>query len=319
MDWINEEYKSEIELIFAEAASEISQLPMPLNEQGLAMLAKFNPLQSDTGTNYICFLLPEWLKEQTASTERLCRDLAIGNVFAMLHYFLLDDVMDEGAGFHRAEVRSSLVLSQLLQDLFRQRYHRHLPVDSPFWVYYQSYIVDWASAVSQEGTQLAEPDDPGQLARKSAPVKLCVAGMLLLSGQQELIPDLEKAIDLVLATLQLSDDWVDWQGDLADEEKCNAFLTLVRQQLSLSPEQLLDERRVKQAIYHHSCLVRLAEIAEDYGERLKVIPNVPAVLIAFHDEMAKVIRSDASAVEETVNNLASGGGLSYFLASKEER
>jgi hypothetical protein len=313
MNW-TEEYKSEIEQIFAEAAADTALFPYPLNEIGLALLAKFNPLQTSVGTNYISFLLPIWLKEQTESSDALCRELAVANVFAMIHFFLLDDVIDVGAGLNKTEVRDALVLGQLFQALFQQRYSRHFSAGSPLWMYYRNYMVDWASAISQEGKIPADPQDPGQLARKSAPVKLCAVGMLLLSGQQESIPHLEEAIDLTLATLQLSDDWADWRDDLA-EENCSAFLTLVRQRLSLPPEQPLDERKVKQAIYRANCLDSLADIVQDYGERLKKISHVPAILIEFHYSMCEAIRKEAWAAENTTVRLASGGGLSYFLSN----
>jgi hypothetical protein len=308
------DYDSVIKQLFADASTEVSCFPAPLNEIGLALLAKFKPAQGGAGTNYISYLLPFWLKEQTASPNELCRDLAIGNLYAMVHFFVLDDVMDEDAGLNKLETRHSLVLGQLFQTLFHQRYRRHFSADSPLWMFYRDYTSDWALAVSQEGKGPADPYDPGQLARKSAPVKLCAAGLLLLSGQQERISDLEEAIDLVLATLQLSDDWADWRDDLA-EENCSAFLTLVRKRLALPSEQPLDERLVKQAIYRANCLDSLSDITQDYGERLKGIPNVPAVLIAFHDAISDGIRRDAIAAKETTNKLASSGGLTYFLSN----
>lgn len=314
---LNENYKSEIKLIFDQAAEETALFPSPLKEMGLALLARFNPLQSGQGTSYITFLLPFWLKEQTASPEVLCRDLAVGNVFAMIHFFLLDDVMDAQTDMNKIDVRDSLVLGQLFQGLFQQRYGRHYPPSSPLWVYYRGYMEQWALAVSQEGESFADPRDPEQLARKAAPVKLCAAGMLLLSGQQSCMPGLEEAIDLVLATLQLSDNWADWRDDLI-VERCNAFLTLARQRLALPSEQPLDERKVKQAIYRENSLDILADITQDYSERLKRIPNVPEILIVFHDYMTEGLRMDAVAVEEATYRLAYGGGLSYILSKKPE-
>jgi hypothetical protein len=206
------------------------------------------------------------------------------------------------------------VLGQLFQTLFQQRYGSYFPSDSPLWKYYRGYIADWASAVSQEGKLAADPRDFRQLARKSAPVKLCAAGMLLLSGQQVRIAELEEAIDLVLATLQLSDDWKDWRDDLA-EEKGNAFLTLVRERLSLPSGQPLDERTVKQGVYRTDALDKLAEIVLDHSERLKKIAHVPASLIEFQETIALGLRKDADSAEETTMRLAAGGGLSYFLSN----
>lgn len=222
--------------------------------------------------------------------------------------------MDAGESLNKAETRDALVLGQLYNGLFRQRYGRHFAADSPLWQDYRGYIEAWGLAVSQEGKRPADPNDPERLAAKAAPVKLCAAAMLRMSGEEEGLPELETAIDLVLATLQLADDWKDWREDMA-EESCNAFLALVRRLLTLPPDQALDERKVKQAIYRGNVLDSLADIAEGHGRRIERIPNVPESLAAFQRSLAIGIRQDARLAEETTNGLASGGALSYFLSN----
>ncbi|MFC5701397.1 hypothetical protein ACFPVX_08875 [Cohnella faecalis] len=308
-----EAYRGELELVFEEAAAEIASFPAHLSEFGLKLLARANPLSNGGGTNSISYLLPYWMKEQTSGSDVLCRDLSVGNIFAMLHFFLLDDAMDtDPVTAEKGWIRSSLALGQLLQARFQQRYSRHFSADSELWAYYRAYVENWASAVSLEGRQPADPRDPARLARKSAPVKLCAAGMLLLSDGQERIRTTEEAIDLALATLQLSDDWADWRDDLADEN-CSAFLTLARERLSASQDVPLDERTVKQAIYRYGCLDALADIVEGYGRRLKELPDVPPKVTAFHDSIAAGIREDARAAEEWTTNLALNGGFSVIL------
>lgn len=316
MRW-SEPYERDIERIFAEAVAETALFPAPFNEIGLSLLAKANPEGKREGSNYITFLLPFWLKERmTEFSEAICRDLAVGNIYAMLHYFLMDDVMDAGGRLDKEEIRNALVLGQLYQGLFQQRYGQHFPAESPLWQDYRGYVETWGAAVSLEGKLPADPHDPGRLAAKSAPVKLCAAGMLRLTGGRESLSELERAIDLVLATLQLADDWKDWREDLAEEEEgCNAFLTLARERISLPPDQPLDERKVKQAIYRANVLDRLADIAEDYGKRIESISNVPASLASFQRSLTGEIRKDALLAEETTARLASGGALSYFLSN----
>ncbi|RED58149.1 hypothetical protein [Cohnella lupini] len=311
-------YELEIERIFSEAAEEIARFPSPLDESGLAILARCNPIGGGKGTNQISFLLPYWMREVTECRIETCRDLAVGNLFAMIHYFLMDDVMDHAdTASVTAEPRLALALGQLLQTLFFRRYSIHFPADSPLWEHYRDYVSDWAVAVSQEGRTLANPRDPKGLARKSAPVKLCATGLLLLSGQPEAIVLTEEAVDLVLATLQLSDDWMDWLEDLAEEGN-NAFLTLVRQRLSLADEEPLDERKVKQSVYRGDSLRMLADIVKGHGERLRAIQNVPADLLSFQASIADGIVRDADRAEDATRLLVTGGGLSYFLSNHTE-
>lgn len=126
---------------------------------------------------------------------------------------------------------------------------------------------------------------------------------------------MEEALDLVLATLQLSDDWADWREDLAEGgERRNAFLTLVRRSLGLPSGEPLEERAVKRGIYHKSGLRELAGIAGSHRERLECIPEVPHALLAFHSDIVMGLEKDASEAEEWVERLAAGGGLSFLLS-----
>ncbi|RKP51623.1 hypothetical protein D7Z26_17760 [Cohnella endophytica] len=309
-----DKYAEEIAELFSAATTETTAFPAPLNGLGLALLDKLNPLTSGAGTNYIAFLLPYWLREQTACSGVLCRDLAIGNVFAMVHFFLLDDAMDSETGVGGLPAREALALGQLFQAAFQRRYGRHFAADSPIWTYYRRYLEQWASAVSQEGALPADPSDSARLAAKSAPVKLCAAGMLLLSGQEQRIPELEQAIDLVLATLQLSDDWTDWNEDLQDGGHGNAFLTIVRETLGVEPDQPLEERSVRRAIYRANALEGLSRIARSYGERLMTLANVPERLLEMQEMLQVGLEKDASDAERKTNELASEGGLSYILS-----
>ena len=317
-EWMGR-YEGEVARIFAEAFSGFPALPASLAGLAATLLEKLNPVSTrgaGGGSNYICFLLPLWLKEQTGCVSEVCRDLAIGNVYGMLHFFLLDDAMDAAVAANAGETRRSLALGQICYEGFRRRYERYFPPDSPLWRRYETYLTDWATAVSEEGERLAEPTDPAALARKSAPVKLCAAGLLLLSGQTDRLPQMEEAVDLVLATLQLSDDWVDWREDLAEDgEKRNAFLTLVRRTLALPPEQLLDERAVNQAVYRKGCLNGLARIARDHHAALTKLANVPSALLSFHEEMVMGLEREALEATELSERLATEGGLSVLLSN----
>jgi len=309
----SERYRDEIAHIFAEASEEIAALPAELAELGQDLLARSNPLRNGGQANRISYLLPYWMGEHIGSPIELCRDLAVGNIFAMLHFFLLDDAMDGGTSRSKAGLRRSLALGQLLYGLFQKRYSRRFSNGSPLWDYYRKYVEEWASAVHSEASVPMNPCDAGQLARKAAPVKVCAAGLLLDAGQPVRIPDTEQAIDLALAVLQLSDDWADWREDLPESNR-NAFLSLVREKLSLHTEDLLDERSVKRATYHYQCVDRLAEIAEDYVERAMNIPNAPKRLISFQNTIARSLRIEAFEVEESTRKLALGGGIDYLLS-----
>ncbi|CAI6086622.1 hypothetical protein [Cohnella sp. JJ-181] len=306
----------EIGNIFAEAAAGADAYPGPLGAAIRGLVKRAEPTDRDRKSNYIAFMLPSWIGERTGADPALCRDLAVGNVYAMLHFFLLDDVMDGGdAGM---EGRRALAVGQLLQALFTERYARRFPPDSPLWAYYRTYLAEWGNAVSEEGLRRADPRDPRALARKSAPVKLGATAILLSAGLPEQIRDTEEAVELALASLQLADDWADWREDL-NEERCNAFLTLVRREsLALPEDQPLQERLVLQAIYRKGALETLASIVLGYGERLASLPRIPQGLPRFQQEILSGILHDVQATRDATDKLASGGGFSYFLSKMKE-
>ncbi len=310
MDQI-EEYRDELEFIFAEAAEEIAGLPAGLSEKGQELLALSHPLRNGGRANLICYLLPYWLREETHGPIELCRDMAVGNIYMMLHFFLLDDAMD-GEEENPGDIRGLLALSPLLDELFKQRYRRHFPHHSILWSCYGKYLGEWASVVYSEMAQPMNPGDSGRLAHKAAPIKICACGAMLQAGRQDRMADMEGAIDLALAVLQLSDDWADWQEDLPVSHG-NAFLSIVRSQLALPSEDLLDEKDIRRAIYNLAAVDRLAKMAEGYVEQLRRLSDTPGRLLAFAEFIAHGIRRDADEVENYTRNLALEGGFTHFL------
>jgi len=312
MEWIDR-YRDEIAAIFEDAARETDSYPPPLDELGRAWVNRLDPARG-ARSNYIGYLLPYWIREETGVELAACRGLAAANIHALIHFFLLDDVIDTGPAMAQADIREGLVLGQLFQASFQKGYSRHYAPDSPLWGHYQRYLAEWAHAIREETVRPADPDNPGQLAGKSSPVKLSAAGMLLQAGRHEQLAGLEEAVDLTLATLQLSDDWADWQEDLAAGND-SAFLLLARRCLSLEPHEPLDEQQVKRAIYHRGCLDRLAEIVEGYCARTALLPHAPEMLVSFHSALAAGIREDARSVRERTKQLLEGGGFDYFLSN----
>ncbi|PWW05159.1 hypothetical protein DFQ01_105143 [Paenibacillus cellulosilyticus] len=311
-----DDFKDEIAYIFEEASRELEELPVELREMGLAFLKRCNPLNSGGQAKSISFLLPYWLKEETGAPIALCRDLSIGSVYVMLQYFILDDVMDGGDGrLQSAGIRRSLALAQMLSVLVRKRYSRYFAQDSLIWSYERRYVEQWSSAVTSEALESVDPRDCRQLAGKAAPIKLGAAGVLLWSGQTEQrIAEVEEAIDLALAVLQLSDDYADWLEDMQEESR-NSFLTIVKEELAGEADGPLDEQAVKRAIYRRGAVIQLAEIAEAYGERMEQVNQAPQRLKTYQRAIVVNLRESATNVVQAVEGLATQGGFSQLLSN----
>lgn len=309
MNRLIDQYSDEIVRIFGEASAQLQTFPEELKEQALALLGGCYPLdrKDSEGPNMISYLLPYWVGETLGSPIELCRELAVGNVYGMLSFFLLDDVMDE-----KREVRRSLALSTLLNQRFLEAYQRCFSGNAQLWVCYNRYLAEWADAMYREVDEPMDPRDPGRLARKAAPVKLCAAALLLQAGRAQEIRVMETAIDLALAILQLSDDWIDWREDLPTAA-CNAFLVLLRENLQLEAGEVLDESMVKRSIYQEQALGGLATLAIDYADRLSAMKDAPPSLQVFASAIAQGLQSKANEIRDHYDSLLNDGGFSIYL------
>ncbi|THF84224.1 hypothetical protein [Cohnella fermenti] len=308
------EYTEELASAFAAAETELRALPGEMGEWAAGLLRKSDPAVNDGRANLISYLLPYWVGEALGVPTGFCRELAIGNVYAMLHFFILDDAIDGDAGWTAAQRRRLLPLGQRLHGLFYRRYLGCFPAESPIWDRLDAYMQMWAEAMAEEAASRADPRDVRRLAGKAAPVKLCAAALLVRAGKPERIAAMDEAVDLALATLQLCDDYADWRDDLAEPDG-NAFLTLARELLGSDGSQAPDERSIRRAIYHRGALARLAELAEEHGRRLASLPECPRGLLEFHRSMAEELRAAEGRVRDEVDRLLHGDRLSDLLSS----
>lgn len=318
MEYIDR-YRGELAEAFAEAASETEWFPGELARLGKEFIAACDPRQTGGKASGIAFLLPYWMDDITGLGSRVCRDLAVGGICAMLHYAIVDDLMDKPDAAP-ADRRRLLALGQLFHAAFQARYARHVKAaPERLWALYGRYAAEWAEAVSREPERRADPLDARQLARKSAPVKLGAAAMLMAAGMDERLPAVEQAVDLALAVLQLSDDWQDWAEDLAAPGG-NAFLTIVREALNVgyaagdgAEARPLTERDVKAAVFRRGALARLARIADGYAARIDE-RAAPPMLVLFARTLADSIRRGAEEAERTSARLIAGSGFSRMLS-----
>ncbi|PZD94423.1 hypothetical protein DNH61_18665 [Paenibacillus sambharensis] len=307
MEWLNN-YEEDLRRVFARVKDVAAGFPAPLDRESLSYLSHFDPCLEHSSKNYICYLLPFWLMGQADVKPTVCRDLAAANVMAMLHFFIIDDAMDTDDG------RRWLYLpaGQLFYEAFQDCYRQHFPAASPLWELYKNYIRDWAEQVVSERINGTSPGDWAAIARKAGPLKLSSSAVLLLSGAGDRIPDISEAVDLVLTTLQLADDWADWKDDL-NVEGNNALLALIREKLQLGKDERLTAEAVKQAVYVDKALADYVSLANLNRERLAQIENAPVHLTAFHDYICNRLEEDAKQIESS-RMMLEQGGLSYWLS-----
>lgn len=306
MDWL-QNYEEELHAVFQECRGIISGFPEPLSAQGLAYLEQFDVFQAHSKKNYICYLLPFWFQSECSLSTQETRQMSAGNVILMLYYFLQDDLMDNKLS-SSAEL---LPLANLLYVEFLELYRPLFPPESPFWYFFKRYITEWAGSVAGEAAGDYYWNDRSRIACKASPLKLSSTAALLLSDKRSFIADSEEMLQTVLITLQLLDDYEDWEEDLA-EGSYNCLLSLARHQLQKEADALTSGD-VKDFIFTKGGLALYTEAAAGNHERLLSGRLKISGLTAFHLMMVHNLQEITIAVAAE-KELLQGGGLQYWLA-----
>ncbi|OPH46886.1 hypothetical protein BC351_13225 [Paenibacillus ferrarius] len=307
MDWLDA-HKQDLHDVFAQTKQIVSTFPAPLDQLGLAYLAKFDARKEEGANNYICYLLPFWMKDIAELPPETTKKLSLANVFVMLYYFIQDDIMDSA----KSEHREKLPLANLFHVQFLAIYRSMFPSHSPFWHYYDTYIHEWSEAVTNEQHADYFHTDRKQLARKASPIKNASTAALLLTKQADQIPAVTAAVEQVLVTLQMLDDWADWEENLEDGSY-NCLLASMRKHMHLSEENTLTVDMIKDQLYVKDFLDTYGQIATAHHDHLLGLQTSLSQMTRFHELLVKNIQTVNQEIKEKRKKLASGG-FYYFLS-----
>jgi hypothetical protein len=307
MEWLND-YEEELRLVFQESQKIISAFPEPLNSQGMSYLEHFNVFNAESHKNYICYLLPFWLQKSCGLTTEITRKMSMGNVFFMLYFFIQDDLMDS----KDASASERLPLANLLYVEFLNLYRPLFPHNSSFWTLFNRYITEWADSVSKEGDSDYFLNDRIKIAYKASPLKLSSTAALLLSGKDFLIPQSEEMIDWVLLTLQMLDDYEDWEEDLT-EGSYNCLLSLARNHSLNSGATTFTSKEVEFFLFTANGLHTYTELALDTHNKIMTYSLDAPHLVSFHFMLVSNLQQISDSIEAE-KQLLQNGGLFYYLS-----
>lgn len=178
--------------------------------------------------------LPFWLRDVMAINTDILTGVIASNFFGLSYFLVVDHLMDADpveSGFSAER----MPLTTLLFSDFISFYQRLFMPDALFWTDFRKYLNEWAEKVTLEKCRQLPPamydqdavgEDPplwGEslseigkkfMAGKSAPIKIPAAALCHYNKKAELIADLETIIDLITLSIQMLDDYKDWQEDL---------------------------------------------------------------------------------------------------------
>ena len=119
----------------------------------------------------------------------------------------------------------------------------------------------------------------------------------------------------VLVTLQMLDDWEDWEKDLR-EGSYNSLISVVQHELQIPSDRRPTPDEVKHALHVRDILFIFAERTDQNAAILEA--NAPGLthLHEFHDYLRTNLRQGAESLKDERNLLAQGG-LAYWLANQK--
>ncbi|NGZ74904.1 hypothetical protein [Saccharibacillus alkalitolerans] len=299
------EMKSEMRRAFEACRKTIEGFPVPFAECGVRYLDRFDPDRGGGPTNYICCLLPYWLRQAAGIPLEQCRPIAEANLFGMLHFHLQDERTDRAAVLDRTHI----VLSQLLNAEMIARYAALFRSPEAFRSALLACTAEWASGMAAERESDPFPERQQDLASRSAPLLLCP--LSLFEERESLRARALHAVRETLITLQMADDWADYAEDLR-EGSYNSLVSLYRKERGLPAETPVEAREIGDAVYAGGLLGRYAEFAARRQLELETYREDFGELIAFHAALAGDLERIAAGIETEKRDLAQGG-FSYWL------
>lgn len=211
-----------------------------LVDLGLRLLDRISP------PNWMLeWSLPSWLGSALGQSAATAADLTLANVYGLAYIKLQDDLIDGEVAV--GDRPAALLLSTVLHRKWLLVYARLFAGESLFWGFFEQYMAQWVDATvrsrrppTRAFCDYDEADLRG-LGERGAPLKICAAGACLLSQREELIPQLESALDHLLVGAVLLDHAQDWTSDLA-AGRYNTFIAYASA-LAQVPEQEEANRR----------------------------------------------------------------------------
>ncbi|WP_211184440.1 class 1 isoprenoid biosynthesis enzyme [Paenibacillus lemnae] len=258
------------------------------------------------------------MKDSTSLSPSVYRKLSAANIFGMLYFFIQDDIMDSSEYHHeKNNWRMQLALANLFHCEFLAIYRQLFPAESRFWHYFNLYVHEWCEGILFESRQEYFTAHTLDIAKKAAPVKLGSTAVLLLAGCDELIPQTSEMMDHVLVTLQMMDDWADWEQDLADGSY-NCLLSFIRSERQLPNDYPLTEADIHQAVYLNEALSRYTAIASSIHLQLQLAAHAAPHLLNFHETLVQELESETRNIENG-RQMLKHGGLHYFLSISSKK
>lgn len=309
-------YIEDLEIVFEMCRERIRAFPEPFIKTGLAYIDMFDPLKIKKG-NYICYMLPFWLRDPFKVDKGTSRVLSMINIFKMLYFFIQDDIIDSD----KPEKYSHLLpLANLFFIEFYGLYQGLMQHYPSFWPYVKRYFNDWAVSNDFEKNNSKSKDinlsalDLSMLAKKAAPIKLSACAVCFLSGKEDYIDDLDRQIDYTLITLQLVDDWTDKYKDF-EEGSFTLVLGEIMNFCDIDDFANLKKEDINRAAFFSDIPQKIHSIAEKHHQQISSFAIEVPDIILFHDSLINSVENIMSNIDSKKNDILKGGFFNFLKSN----
>lgn len=272
---LNDKLGQEIKRLQVEYLTYLDSLP----EKVRPLVFKMDdPEESMSPGRFSVLALPFWVGEALGVGLETRRHIALANIYGLSHFIAQDRLTDgDWSGDSWQEEIPALVLSGTLylQQMF-SHYQSYFPPRSTFWPLLNKYWLEWADSITWEREVGLCPafveEDLVRAARKAAPLKICTTGLALLGGRENLITDLERAIDMMHMVMQMMDDLMDMAEDLASN-RFNTALSLMVSSGTLVPQNRFEINQIGKAMFTSGDDVLYFNRMQDIADSAQVLLN----------------------------------------------
>lgn len=310
-DWLDP-YMLDVKAVFDSVEERLRQYPDSLAGHALEQLRLLNPTRKDSGHSCIGYITPLWMQYTEGLLPDQAHQLSTACLLHMMYFLNLDDVMDEPT--------EDAVLKLSLGNLFYvdafQLYNALFESSSVFWNHFRLVLQNWAVGVNGELQADYFQRNPLLIAQKASPTQLGVIGSLLLLEQPDRIPSVCGALNIVLMTLQMTDDFTDTKMD-AEHGNYNSYLS----HLSTALQQEYPTSHVlNESIHHNVCNSQLmnsyADIAQHFNDIIASSNLALPQFIALNSYLCNSLVQAIQEIEQRKKRLYRGG-FHYWISEPQ--
>ncbi|MGQ8870814.1 hypothetical protein [Paenibacillus sp. TSA_86.1] len=218
-EWLDP-YMLDVKAVFESVEERLRQYPDSLAGHALEQLRLLHPVRRNSGHSYIGYITPLWMQHTDGLLPDQAHQLSVACLLHMMYFLNLDDVMDEPTD----DAVLKLTLGNLCYVDALRVYSALFESSSDFWNHFRQVLQDWAVSVNGELHADYFQQNPLLIAQKASPSQLGVIGALLLLEQGDRIASVCDALNIVLTTLQMTDDFTDTKQD-AEHGNYNSYLS----------------------------------------------------------------------------------------------